>query len=64
MRIVARSSLASSVCISISARDQSFWLTLRAYARAASRSRASTRTDESATYVSPATAEQTVHLIR
>ncbi|MBB4424004.1 hypothetical protein GGD66_002548 [Bradyrhizobium sp. CIR48] len=51
MRTAARSSLAPNVCISISARDQSFWLTLRAYALAANRSRASAKTDESATYV-------------
>lgn len=51
MRTAARSSLASNACISISALDQSFWLTLRAYALAANRSRTSAKTDESATYV-------------
>lgn len=33
MRTAARTSLAPNMCISTSARDPSFWLTLRAYAR-------------------------------
>ncbi len=64
MWTAASPSLAPNIYVSISALDQSSWLTPRAYARAANRSLASARTDESATYERPATVERTVHLIR
>lgn len=59
MCTAARHSLAPNIYISISALDQSSWLTLRAYTLAANRSRASENRRERDLRESEATAEGT-----